>query len=255
MFGARKAPPPRHRDEAESPFWISFSDLMTALMVLFLVAMAVALLSVTQGLRQMDEGRANRDSAISTCLNDIRQITRQPEYAGVQLRGQTLELGTLAEFAKDSNALAPQRMQFLRSFVPHMLAVARTPDCQDWLKRFVLEGYASPEGAYLYNLNLSLERSQRVLCVLLDAKAPDAPSPEDRQAIREMFFVGGSSFNSAILNQPEKSRRVELRLEFKDLRPSCAPGGSHSPDGPDCLPDDARPIPWDDDSTCPVASR
>ena len=249
MFGPRRTPPQRHRDEAESPFWISFSDLMTALMALFLVAMAVALLSVTQGLRQMDEGRASRDSAISTCLNDIRQITRQPEYAGVTLRGQTLELGTLAEFPKDSNALEPQRMGFLRHFVPHMLAVARTPECQNWLKRFVLEGYASPEGSYLYNLNLSLERSQRVLCVLLDAKAPDAPSLEDRQAIREMFFVGGSSFNSAILNQPEKSRRVELRLEFKDLRKTCAPGT------PDCTPDDVRPIPWDDDAKCPVAPR
>jgi outer membrane protein OmpA-like peptidoglycan-associated protein len=249
MFGPRRTPPQRHRDEAESPFWISFSDLMTALMALFLVAMAVALLSVTQGLRQMDEGRASRDSAISTCLNDIRQITRQPEYAGVTLRGQTLEWGTLAEFPKDSNALEAQRMQFLRSFVPHMLAVARTPNCQNWLKRFVLEGYASPEGSYLYNLNLSLERSQRVLCVLLDAQAPDAPSLADRQAIRELFFVGGASFNSAILNQPEKSRRVALRLEFKDLRKTCAPNS------PDCTPDEVRPIPWDDDAKCPVANR
>jgi len=249
MFGPRRTPPKRHRDEAESPFWISFSDLMTALMALFLVAMVVALLGVTQGLRQMDEGRASRDSAISTCLDDLRQITRRPEYAGVKLRGQTLELGTLAEFTKDSNALAAQRMQFLRSFVPHMLAVARTPNCQDWLKRFVLEGYASPEGSYLYNLNLSLERSQRVLCVLLDTQAPDAPSPADRQAIRELFFVGGSSFNSAILNQPEKSRRVELRLEFKELRKTCAP---HSPD---CEPDEVRPLPWDDDAKCPVDTR
>ncbi len=249
MFGPRRTPPKRHRDDAESPFWISFSDLMTALMALFLVAMAVALLSVTQGLRKMDEDRTSRDSAIATCLDDIRQITRQPEYAGVKLQGQTLELGTLAEFPKNSNALEAQRMVFLRSFVPHMLAMARTPDCQNWLKRFVLEGYASPEGSYLYNLNLSLERSQRVLCVLLDAKAPDAPSPEDRQTVREMFFVGGSSFNSAILNQPEKSRRVELRLEFKDLRPTCAA------DSPNCPPDGGHPIPWDDDAKCPVATR
>ena len=249
MFGSRKTPQKKHRDEAESPFWISFSDLMTALMALFLVAMAVALLNVTQGLRQMDESRMTRDQAISTCLAQVQQIARQPEYAGVKLRGQTLELGTLTEFPKDSNALEPQRMQFLRSFVPHMLRVAQAPDCQDWLKRFVLEGYASPEGSYLYNLNLSLERSQRVLCVLLDAKAPDAPSLEDRQAIREMFFVGGSSFNSAILNQPEKSRRVELRLEFKDLRKTCAANS------PDCEPDEVRPIPWDDDFKCPVANR
>ena len=249
MLGTRKTPAKRHRDEAESPFWISFSDLMTALMALFLVAMVVALLGVTQGLRQMDEDRTSRDSAISTCLNDLREITHRPEYAGVTLRGQTLELGTLAEFPKDSHALAAQRKQFLRSFVPHMLAVARTPNCQNWLKRFVLEGYASPEGSYLYNLNLSLERSQRVLCVLLDAQAPDAPSLADRQAIRELFFVAGASFNSAILNQPEKSRRVALRLEFKDLRKTCAPNS------PDCTPDEVRPIPWDDDAKCPVANR
>lgn len=249
MIGSRKAPAAKRSDDAENPFWISFSDLMTALMVLFLVAMAVALMNVTQGLRKMNESRTTREQAISRCLADVEQLTQQAPFTGVKLRGQTLELGTLAEFKKDGNELPPQRMAFLRSFVPQMLRVAQTPSCQPWLKRFVLEGYASPEGSYLYNLNLSLERSQRVLCVLLDATAPDAPSLEERKAIRKMFFVGGSSFNSAILNQPEKSRRVELRLEFKDQSTSCAP------DSPSCEADEVRPIPWDDDFKCPVATR
>jgi outer membrane protein OmpA-like peptidoglycan-associated protein len=249
MLGSRRIPLKKHRDEAEKPFWISFSDLMTALMVLFLVAMAVALMNVTQGLRKMDEGRAQRDSAISSCLEGIRQITEKGQYPGVKLRGPTLELGALAEFPKDSNELEAQRAGYLRSFVPQMLEIARTPECQNWLKRFVLEGYASPEGSYLYNLNLSLERSQRVLCVLLDNKAPDAVNLEDRQAIRELFFVGGSSFNSAILNQPEKSRRVELRLEFKELRPRCEAGTT------DCDTDEVHPLPWDDDAKCPVSKR
>lgn len=249
MIGFHQKRPKRPGDDAEKPFWISFSDLMTALMVLFLVAMAVALLSVTQGLRKMDESRVNRDNAISSCLAEVRQLTRQAEYAGLQLRGQTLELGTLAEFPKDSNELHAQRIVFLRDFVPRMLRIAQTPDCHQWLKRFVLEGYASPEGSYLYNLNLSLERSQRVLCVLLDAQAPNAPSQEERKAIRELFFVGGSSFNSAILNQPEKSRRVELRLEFKDLRKTC------TPDSLNCETDEVPPIPWDEDYKCPIAKR
>jgi len=249
MLGTQKAPKRRRKDDAERPFWISFSDLMTALMVLFLVAMAVALLSVTEGLRQMDDHRLKRDTAISQCLDNIERITRQKPYAGIQLRGQTLELGTLAEFPKDSHQLDIQRADFLRSFIPEMLDVARTPACQKWLKRFVLEGYASPEGSYLYNLNLSLARSQRVLCVLLDANAPNTPSQKDRQAVRELFFVGGSSFNSAILNQPEKSRRVELRLEFKELRPGCSPDTA--------LCDAAPPpaIPWDEDFKCPLSGR
>ena len=249
MLGPKKNPGRRRRDEAEKPFWISFSDLMTALMVLFLVAMAVALLNVTQGLRQMDDARLQRESGISTCLQDIAQITRQKSFAGVQLRGQTLEFGSLAEFPKDSHQLDLQRAHFLREFVPQLLDMARTPACQTWLKRFVVDGYASPEGSYLYNLNLSLARSQRVLCVLLDAKAPNAPSAEDRQAIRELFFVGGSSFNAAILNQPEKSRRVELRLEFKEPLPNCNPAT------PDCKPETTPSIPWDEDFTCPLAAR
>lgn len=249
MLGPQKAPRRRRKDEAEKPFWISFSDLMTALMVLFLVAMAVALLSVTEGLRQLDDHRAKRDGAISECLGQIEQITRLKRHAGIQLRGQTLELGTLAEFPKDSHQLDTQKADFLRSFVPEMLDVARTPACHAWLKRFVLEGYASPEGSYLHNLNLSLARSQRVLCVLLDAQAPNAPSQQDRQAVREMFFVGGSSFNSAILNQPEKSRRVELRLEFKELHARC------SPSNPQCDGPPSPPIPWDEDFKCPLSGR
>jgi hypothetical protein len=61
--------------------------------------------------------------------------------------------------------------------------------------------------------------------------------------------VGGSSFNSAIANQPEKSRRVTLRLEFKELRKECLPTDAA------CNADDAPPIPWDDDFRCPVQSR
>ncbi|WP_353239303.1 flagellar motor protein MotB [Limnohabitans sp.] len=248
MLTPSKTPPKRRKNEAEKPFWISFADLMTALMVLFLVAMAVALLSVTEGLRQQDDLRVQRDKGISSCLQDIAQMTQEKSLAGVQLRGQTLELGTLAEFPKDSHQLDAQRADFLRDFIPKVLDVARTPACQMWLKRFVLEGYASPEGSYLYNLNLSLARSQRVLCVLLDDASAKAPRQSDRQAVRDMFFVGGSSFNSAILNQPEKSRRVELRLEFKELDPSCSSSGAC-----EALP--VKPIPWDDDVKCPLATR
>jgi outer membrane protein OmpA-like peptidoglycan-associated protein len=239
MFGRQRTPRPKSHDAAENPFWISFSDLMTALMVLFLVAMAVALLGVTQSLRKMDETRQTRATAIQSCLTDMADITQQPQFKGAQLRGQTIEFGPLAEFPKNSNVLDTPRIGALRRFVPLILEASRTPHCQVWFKRFVLEGYASQEGSYLHNLNLSLERSQRVLCILLDAQSPDAPSLADRQAIRELFLVGGSSFNSVVVNSPEKSRRVELRLEFKDLRETESP----------------TPIPWDDDFKCPVVSH
>ena len=45
----------KSKDEGEKPFWISFSDLMTAMMVMFLVVMAVALLAVTSPSEQRQE--------------------------------------------------------------------------------------------------------------------------------------------------------------------------------------------------------
>ncbi len=61
----------RARDQGEKPFWISFSDLMSALMVLFLVAMSVALLAVTK--KQSDEEREvkERSAAIARLMDDI----------------------------------------------------------------------------------------------------------------------------------------------------------------------------------------
>ncbi|RUQ40669.1 MAG: cell envelope biogenesis protein OmpA [Candidatus Competibacteraceae bacterium] len=244
MFGIKTPQRRPARDEAEKPFWISFSDLMTALMVLFLVAMAVALMAVTQGLRDIEQEKKDREATIQSCITDIDSITQRSEFKGVQVRGHAIEFGSLAEFDKNGNDLTLERKAFLRRLIPQILEVVRYESCQKWLKRVVVEGFASQEGSYLYNLNLSLERSQRILCVLLDANAADAPSVNDRKMIRTLFLVGGSSFNST-KKSPEESRRVELRLEFKDLCPS----GQGKCDMP------PPNIPWDEDSKCPITSR
>jgi hypothetical protein len=103
----------------------------------------------------------------------------------------------------------------LRAFVPEVLRIARDPLGKKWLKQIVVEGFSSPEGDYLYNLNLSLQRSQRVLCVLLAKPFTDesAMTNGELEQIRDLFLVGGYSFNGAKATY-EDSRRVELRLEF-----------------------------------------
>ncbi len=239
----------RSKEEAEKPFWISFSDLMTALMVLFLIAMAVELMVLTQGLRKIEDKRRDREETIKACIADMDILAARDEFSGVKIVGHTIDFGPLAEFRKNGNQLSLERMAFLRAFVPKVLEISRNQHCQPWLRRFVVEGFASQEGSYLHNLNLSLERSERVLCVLLDASAPDAPSLADRKIIRQQFLVGGSSFNSAIRNRPEKSRRVALRLEFKELRKECAAGDV------ECENAEPPPLPWDEDLNCPVLSR
>ena len=223
------------KGEAEKPFWISYADLMTALMVLFLVVMSVALLAVTKTVSEIERQKAEREQDITKLLDAVENAATR--YSGVTVdRNQNIiNFGDQAYFEKGKNTLMPQQAQFLRQFVPDILVIARSDLGKKWLKRFVVEGFASPEGDYLYNLNLSLQRSQRVLCVLLSPPLSDQPviSQTDLEQIRDLFLVGGYSFNATkydeALHSYDKSRRVSIRLEFLSIGESRPSTGAAPP--------------------------
>lgn len=216
MFGLRQPLRRAPREEGEKPFWISFSDLMSALMVLFLVAMTVALLAITHEVSETERQKAERDEEIRLLLERMRQATK--DYPGVTIRARSVDFGDRARFDTNSHKLSGDQAKVLRGFVPKVLAAARDPLGEKWLKRVVVEGFADPRGSYLHNLNLSLQRSERVLCSLMAGpeSTPDALSEADRLLVRELFLVGGSSFN-AFKDSLEESRRIELKLEFLEI--------------------------------------
>ncbi|MGE5490188.1 MAG: OmpA family protein [Actinomycetota bacterium] len=214
-----------HKDEAEKPFWISFSDLMTALMVLFLVALTVALLAVTHDISESERQKSERSQEIAALLSRLESSVRA--FPGLELRCRVIDFGERARFDTNSHRLSESQARLLRSFVPEVLKLAREPASEKWLKRIVVEGFADARGGYLHNLDLSLRRSERVLCALLiPASGPDALSDEEQRQVRALFRVTGASFN-ALKSSPEESRRIELRLEFRDAdesRPQPPPG-------------------------------
>lgn len=216
MLGLKTPPRRKSREEGEKPFWISFSDMMTALMVLFLVVMTVALLAVTHTITEGEKKKAARDEEIARLMEMIRAEAKS--FPGITIKGQTVDFGDQARFDTDSHKLTPEQEKHLRAFAPRVLTIVRAPLGRKWLKRVVVEGYADRRGTYLHNLNLSMQRSQRVLCALLARPAPgEKPlSREDRRLVRTLFLVGGASFNS-LKKTPEESRRIELKLEFLEL--------------------------------------
>ena len=218
LGGVRLSVPKRGREEGEKPFWISFSDLMSALMVLFLVAMSVALLAVTKKVSQEEQEDRERKEAIADLMQQVSKVVSQKEFEGVRVIGNTIDFGPRGRFEREGqNTLSAPQRDLLRQFTPKLLSELRESDAgKHWFKRAVVEGYASQTGPYLLNLNLSLERSQRVICDLLRApSASELPmSDEDRKLIATKFFVGGASFNS-LRATAEDSRRIEFKLEFK----------------------------------------
>lgn len=221
MFGITKSSnAQKKREDGEKPFWISFSDLMSALMVLFLISMTVALLAVTNEPDIAAKEEADRSKAIADFMSEIKQMLSEKEFEGVKVNETTIDFGVRGTFDKEGqNTLSPQQSHMLRSFTPKLLEKLRTTEAgKVWFSRAIVEGYASKTGTYLFNLNLSLERSQRVLCELLREPANTSEqtfSEEDRKLIATKFLVGGASFNSLRSGRGELNRRIELRLEFR----------------------------------------
>lgn len=213
MVGARVFLKRGGRDEAEKPFWISFADLMTALMVLFLVVMGVALLAVTKNVTEREKKEEQHRKDIELVLERFAQAAKRYNGIKVDRDRHVIDFGDRARFAFGKSNLATEQEEVLRQFVPEILALANDELGKRVLKRVVVEGYTDKTGSYLSNLNLSLQRSQRVLCTMFATSGPSLLTSEQKESVRTLFLVGGYSFNAA-KNTDEESRRVEMRIEF-----------------------------------------
>lgn len=219
MFG-KSAGPTRARDEGEKPFWISFADLMTAMMILFLVVMVASLSSVTQRIQQVEQGEKERGKDIAKLCQALKlKADNLNSTIVVDCRDNRISFGEAGRFGHNQYFLNTQGQKALQDVVPLILDAADSEEGRKWLKQVVIEGFTDTDGSYLYNLHLSLQRSEWVMCSLLDSRSPvqRGLSAERQQQIRSMFLAGGVSFNNA-KESKEESRRVELRMQFFGLK-------------------------------------
>ncbi len=212
-----------HKDEGEKPFWISYSDLMTACMTLFLVVMAVTIVMLKKRYENQNAAVAAREATISACARDLRSIAnnRFPGQARIEYsKGDAIriDLGSIVKFDDGRYAINAPASKFLREYIPTVLQTVKNKQCKQFFRRVIVEGYTSKTGNYMTNLDLSLKRSKEVVCELAktDSDGSGGLSLEDKNEVKSLFLVGGFSFNSQ-KRSDEESRRAELKLEFWQL--------------------------------------
>lgn len=263
-----------NREEGEKPFWISYSDLMTALMILFLVVMVASLTSISQQAMQIkyqaekiqkelmpieeepikakseireelpvDKAEQELDprelmemqriQEVREVCSDIRDTAKKTSVAAiVDCSRNVIDLGEAGRFDKGQYALKPDGMNSLHRLIPIIIDVAKSPLGEKWLKRVHIQGYTDTDGSYLYNLNLSLKRSEWVMCEILreDSKVNNLKplTAQERNLAKQLFLVAGVSFNNQKTDK-ETSRRVEFKLEFFGLNESSSKSSADFP--------------------------
>lgn len=229
-------------EEEETSYWLSYSDMMAALLLMFVLIISFTML---QAKTQYEE-KEKELSAQQTLVNEQKKIMIQQqeqldkivgvkskliadlknEFDGTLLKvsvdAQTgaITLDSSILFESDQSNLKVSGQEFLKEFLPHYLSVLLTSDYRDYISEIIIEGHTDTEGTYLYNLELSQQRALNVARFCLKDNN-GVLSEDETKILREIVTANGRAFSAPIYNDDNTvnmaaSRRVEFKFRLKD---------------------------------------
>ncbi|TLD96601.1 hypothetical protein LS71_005965 [Helicobacter jaachi] len=215
--------------------WISISDMMAGIMMIFLLIM-VSFMLITQETQEDLKRQNEKLLALNEAMSEIAQ-----NYSNLQ---QELYEALLKEFSGDlkkwdaqidedntirfnepevlfdtgAKQVKKRFKDILDDFFPRYVRILSLPKFQDNIEEIRIEGHTSQswfsahtlEERYLGNAELSQARALEVLKYCFNLKSIDG----QKEWLIKVFRANGLSFAKP-LNDDEKSRRVEFRVITK----------------------------------------
>ena len=209
-------------DGNENVFWVTMSDLLLGLVVVFLVLFVFAITGFTQNKINEKETQYEVTEKIAQELQKNNIKVDVDKFSG------TIKISDLELFELNSWELSSKGKAFMSKFVPVYLdSIMKDKQVRDGISQIVIEGHTdsqtfagakSVEEKYYKNMDLSLKRASSVAqyIVYSNYKGKDLYEKD----LFKLFVVSGKGPSEpVIVNGKEdfaKSRRVELKLMFKD---------------------------------------
>ena len=220
-------------------YWRSYSDIMAALLLMFILIMSASMYRSSKAFqekdRRLEEQKAlvtEKEKQIQTQTREIQSQTEDLRDKKRQLSDLTRSLGIKREiieklhdafvdsgmqvqldhktgsitfsssilFKFDSDKLTEDGKKFLNSFAPKYSAVLLNEHFQAHISEIIVEGHADPQGDFLYNLSLSQSRALAVASFFLDDKSP--LKKEQIMELRKILTANGRS-SSIPLYRPD----------------------------------------------------
>lgn len=212
----------------DSEHWAPVSDLMAALMLIFMFIAIVFIRDVVEAeavnrqkceevyqLLRTEFGQDFEEWDVEL-LEDLTIRFRNPEVL----------------FQSGEDDIRPRFRRILSDFFPRYMAIIQSPDHRDDIREVRIEGHTSSEwvdaqderDAYFLNMALSQRRTRAILRFVLDLPESDAYVAWARSRIT----ANGLSSSRLILTEAGREDRVRSRrVEFRLLATSCQRAGMY----------------------------
>lgn len=207
-------------DVQENVFWITMTDLLLGLAIIFIVLFVLAMTGFTQAKLQEQQLK-------SEVAKDLAQELKSKNInAQIDLSTGAVKLSDLQLFELGSYQLSEDGKAFLNKFIPiYLNAVYSNPKISDKVINIVIQGHtdsqsfagvSSKDLQFVKNMELSTQRANEVAKYIFYTPYNKAYSSK----LHKMLIVEGKSFSQpVVINGKEdynKSRRVELQLIVKN---------------------------------------
>ncbi|WP_077622386.1 OmpA family protein [Sediminibacillus massiliensis] len=206
-------------EQEESHFWPSFTDLLTTILLCFILIF-ISMMIIKSF--QIEEMKRTIDQIMGVRVNLVNELNDefQDSTLGIEVDEKTgaIIFDTDILFAYDKTELKEESYQYLNEFVPKYLNVLLGSEYSDYIAEIIIEGHTDRDNGYLYNLQLSQERAYSVASYILGSKFPHK---DIQQQLEEKLTVNGKSYTDGRTDDEgnysmEASRRVEFKFRLKD---------------------------------------
>lgn len=209
----------KESDEQNNIFWVTMTDLMTALVLVFIVLFFYSYLTTYYEKIHQDMEQKKATAALEEALKS-QNIDANIDSAGV------VKISDLELFELNSYELSDNGKTYLSKFSPAYLNSIFTNEyLKENVEKIIIQGHTdsqtfagdfSQDEQYMKNMELSLKRAYEVAEYMTNTPYNKA----NGNRLRKMIVVEGASFSSPVLVDSKedfaKSRRVELKIVMKE---------------------------------------
>ena len=229
------------KEQETEEHWISISDLMAGLMVIFLfiaISYMISANNKTDRITKLGHQIENLLGAYRNLHEDLSEKLRN-EFEGTpikkrqfrtiwrgHLNAETLSIRFKKPFLQGDATVPNAFKNVLRNFFPRYIAILTKPEYRESIAEIRIEGHTSSEWfdkvsldlAYYNNMKLSQDRARNVLQYVLEIQRPEITL--NKEWIKKNLTANGLSSSKLIFDSDgkqnrEESRRVEFRVVTK----------------------------------------
>ena len=205
--------------EEEAGFWISFSDLMASILIIFILLFVYKLVeyqaNLTEKEQQIQELTSTRVKIIEMLQEEFK---KEDIDINIDPKTGTIKLNESILFDTSKSELKEEGKEFARRFIPiYVKILLGNEEVKSQLSQIIIEGHTDDVGSYMSNLKLSQDRTLSVAQFLLD----DEFDYKYKKDLQEYITLNGRSYSEPILDDEgsinrDASRRVEIKFRLKE---------------------------------------